>query len=146
MLMTGFVRQSLHPGELSLESQDRWTRVLYPVGLFVLTGTAILLGIWGWEGARTIGIWWVSIVTLLLAGGTTALALRVLPRLGLPSLSNQWIRILRLEWLYKTVSWVYDRFHSLANLVTNSLEGEGGVLWSLLLLVLVVSILSTLGR
>ena len=146
LLMAGFVRHTLHPGETSLESQARWTKVLYPIGLFLLPGTAILLGLWGWGGAYTIGIWWASLITLFLAAGFSALALIFLPRLALRNLSTQWIRIFRLDWLFRILSALYRFFHEIADIITSSLEGEGGLLWSLLILALILSVLSTWGR
>ena len=146
LLMAGFVRHALHPGETSLESQARWTKVLYPIGLFLLPGTAILLGLWGWGGAYTIGIWWASLITLFLAAGFSALALIFLPRLALRNQSTQWIRIFRLDWLFRIFSALYRIFHEIANIITSSLEGEGGLLWSLLILALILSVLSTWGR
>ncbi len=146
LLMAGFIRHALHPGETSLESQERWVKVLYPTGLSLLAAIAILLGLWGWEGARSLGQWWAAIVANILAAGFTALALTVLVRLAPLGSSIQWTRIFRLEWVYKTLAAIYDFFRRIADMITSSLEGEGGLLWSLLLLALILSVLSTQGR
>ncbi|HEY5159269.1 MAG TPA: hypothetical protein VII93_15005, partial [Anaerolineales bacterium] len=146
LLMAGVVRHALHPGETSLESQAIWTKVLYPTGLFMLAGTAVLLGFWGWIGSQVIGFWWVSLVALALAATFSALALTLLPRLALPNISTQWTRIFRLEWFLKILLALYHFFHRIADMITSSLEGEGGLLWSLTLLALILSILSTWGR
>lgn len=146
LMMAGFIRHALHPGETSLESRDRWTKVLYPTGLFLLAALAILLGLWGWEGAHSLGEWWAAIIALLLAAGFTVLALTVLVRLGPASSSSQWTRIFRLERLYRTLTAIYDFFRRIADIITSSLEGEGGLLWSLLLLALILSVLSTRGQ
>ncbi len=146
LLMAGFIRHALHPGETSLESQERWVKVLYPTGLSLLAGIAILLGLWGWDGARSLGLWWAAIIVNVLAGGFTALALTVLVRLVPAGGSTQWTRIFRLERLYKTLTAIYDFFRRIADMITSSLEGEGGLLWSLLLLALILSVLSTQGR
>ena len=146
LLMAGFIRHALHPGETSLESQERWTKVLYPTGLFLLAAIAILLGLWGWEGARNLGLWWAAIIANVLAAGFTALALPILIRIVPASSSSQWTRIFRLEWLYNTLTTIYKLFGRIANIITSSLEGEGGLLWSLLLLALILSVLSTRGR
>jgi hypothetical protein len=146
LLMAGVVRHALHPGETSFESQAIWTKALYPTGLFMLTGTAVLLGFWGWIGSKVIGFWWVSIVSLTLAAAFSTLALTLLPRLALPNISTQWNRIFRLEWLLQILSALYHFFHRIADMITSSLEGEGGVLWSLTLLALILSVLSTWGH
>jgi len=146
LLMAGFIRHAFHPGETSLESQERWTKVLYPTGLFLLAAIAILLGLWGWDGARSLGEWWAAIIANVLTAGFTALALTVLVRLVPASSSNRWTRIFRLERVYHTLTALYDFFRRIANIITSSLEGEGGLLWSLLLLALILSVLSTRGR
>src|SRR5450756_2489496 len=98
--MTGFIRHAFHPPETSLESQERWTKVLYPTGLFLLAAIAILLGLWGWNGARSLGEWWAAVIANVLTAGFTSLALTVLVRLVPASSSNQWTRIFRLERVY----------------------------------------------
>ena len=144
--MAGFIRHALHPGETSLESQERWAKVLYPTGLSLLAGIAILLGLWGWDGAQNIGLWWAAIIASSLAVGLTALALTVLVRLIPANSSSQWTRIFRLERLYNAINSIYNFFRRIADVITTSLEGEGGLLWSLLLLALILSVLSTQGR
>jgi hypothetical protein len=62
------------------------------------------------------------------------------------SSSSQWTRIFRLEGIYNTLAAIYDFFRRITYIITSSLEGEGGLLWSLLLLVLILSVLSTRGR
>ncbi len=143
LLMTGVIRHALHPGETSLESQERWTKFLYPNGLFLLAGIMLLLGIWGWNGAQRIGLVWAAIVADFLAAGFTALALTVMIRLAPLSTTSQWTRIFRLDWVYNTLAAVYEFFYRIAEIITSSLEGEGGLLWSLLLLALLLSIFST---
>jgi hypothetical protein len=144
--MAGFFRHTLHPGETSLESQEKWVKVIYPTGLLFLMAAAILLGFWGWTGARTIGLWWLAIAVLLLASGFTFLGMKILVRTPPSILSTQWTRIFRLDWLYSLLAGIYNFLHRVADILTGSLEGEGGLLWSFLLLVLILSILSTRGR
>jgi hypothetical protein len=146
LLMAGFIRHALHPGETSLESQERWTKLLYPTGLFLLAGIVILLGLWGWEGAQSIGPWWFAIIANVLAAGVTILALTVLVRLAPASSSNQWTRIFRLERFYDLLTAIYNFFRRITGIITATLEGEGGLLWSLLLLALILSVLSAQGR
>jgi hypothetical protein len=145
LLMAGFIRHALNPGETSLESQERWTKVFYPTGLFILAAISILLGLWGWDGAPIVGQWWAAVVTIGLTAGFTALALTILVRLVPASSSNQWTRIFRLERFYDTLTAIYNFLRGIANIITSSLEGEGGLLWSLLLLALILSVFSTQG-
>jgi hypothetical protein len=103
----------------------------------------VLLGVWGWDGAVRIGKVWPALGANILVAGFTALALTVLVRLKTPGSAGQWSRIFRLEWLYAVVATIYEFFCRIAEVITSSLEGEGGLLWSLLLLALIFSILST---
>jgi hypothetical protein len=146
LLMAGFIRHALHPGETSFESQARWTKVIYPAGLLLPAGVQLLLGIWGWGGARQAGSWWAAVIVLVLAIGFTILSLTVLLRVGLGTGAGPWTEILRLDWISRTIRNIYRSIRQAIDLVTSMLEGEGGILWSLLLLVLILSILSTLNR
>jgi hypothetical protein len=146
LLIAGAIRHTLYPGETNLESQEMWTRFLYPTGLFLLVAIIFLLGLWGWEGAQSLGQLWAAITALFLTAGFTTLSLTILARLVPDSASSQWTRIFHLKWLYNSLSAVYDLFRRIADVITSALEGEGGLLWSLLLLALILSVLSTRGR
>jgi hypothetical protein len=146
LLMNGFIRHTLHPGETSLESQEKWVKVLYPTGLSLLVGMTILLGLWGWEGAHTVGVWLWAVVTILLATGFFLLAIKFRARIFTGNISVQWTEISPIGRLYNLLSSIFGFLERIARIFTTSLEGEGGLLWSLLLLVLIISILSTRGQ
>jgi hypothetical protein len=143
LLLAGYFRHIRHPGDSSFESQERWGRVLYPAGLSLLVLASLLLGIFGWEGAARIGIWWISILGILLASGFSLLIHRWLPLSqdlfppgGKP---KGFISISRL------FPFIFRLLGRVVSLVTFTLEGEGGIFWSILLLVLLLSLLSTGG-
>jgi hypothetical protein len=146
LFIAGFIRHALHPGETSLESQEKWVQAIYPTGLLILGATIVLLGQWGWPGARVIGPWLTGTIAILLAAGFVALGLRVLVRLTPGGDSAQWVRIFRLGWLSAMLGTIYRWLRGLADLITSTLEGEGGLLWSFLLLVLIISVLSPGGQ
>jgi hypothetical protein len=144
LLLAGFIRHALHPGESSLESQQRWVKVIYPLGLFVPLAALLILGVWGWDGAAAIGLWWIAFIVIALAAGMVALTSAILPRLGPGRGSaDQWSDILRLDWLYRIVWTVYRFLGQISRQVTNTLDGDGGILWSFLLLVLLISIFAS---
>lgn len=144
LIMAGYVRHALHPGETSLESQERWVRVLYPAGLFLLASASVLLGLWGWDGARAVGAWQAAIPALVLTGGLVFLALRLFTRTA--RTVTQWSDVVRLDWFYRFIGLVNRTLEGAARLISSTLEGEGGIFWSFLLLVLVLSLLSAGGR
>ena len=146
LLMAGFLRHTLHPGETSLESQEKWAKVLYLAGLLIPATSAIYLGFSGWAGAHTIGLWWLAVVVFLLATGFTVLMLKTPLRVSSSGASGQWTRLFGLDWLYNMLSAIYNFLRRISKIITSSLEGEGGLLWSFLLLVLILSILSSRGQ
>jgi hypothetical protein len=143
LLLAGFFRHSLHPGETSLESQDKWIKLIYPAGLLILLLAALLLGFWGWQGARVIGLGWTALVVLPLSASLIFLAQKFLVRLPPNRLSNQWTQIFRIDLLYSILSVIYNFFRRIAAVIITSIEGDGGLLWSLLLLVLFLTIFTT---
>jgi phosphate starvation-inducible membrane PsiE len=146
LLMTGFLRHTLHPGETSLESQEKWVKIIYPGGLSLLVGMTILLGLWGWDGVRALGVWWWAIAVLLLAAGFFLLSIKFPARIFTGNISVQWTEISPIGRLYSFIFSIYEFLERIARIITSYLEGEGGLLWSLLLLVLIISILSTQGQ
>jgi len=146
LLLAGFVRHALHPGETSFESQARWAKIIYPVGLILPVAGLVVLGVGGWSGSQKLGLVWAGPTVVALSIGLAVLALRVLVhRAPLPA-ANRWTEIFRLDWLYRLVAGIYRFFAAIAGLITALLEGEGGILWSLLLMVLILSILFMSGR
>jgi hypothetical protein len=146
LLIAGFIRHALHPGETSLESKERWTKVLYPIGLIILPAISILLGLWGWEGARNIGQIRAAITAIVMAVGFIWLSRTVLVRRSPTSGSSKWTRFTSLKWVYNGFTAVYSFFWKITYIFTSTFEGEGGLLWSFLLLALLLSIFSTLSR
>jgi hypothetical protein len=54
--------------------------------------------------------------------------------------------IFRLDWLYISFGFLFRVFQSLFQVLTNLLEGEGGVLWVFVLLALLLSLLSGINK
>jgi hypothetical protein len=146
LMLAGFIRHALHPGEVSLESQPRWARGLYLCGLIWLILIQILTGLWGWEGAAVVGVWWAALISLGMAVGLLLLAIRFLGRVAPSRSSGRWADILRLNWLYRLLWSLFRLAERLSTALTGALEGEGGILWSLLLLVLLLSLFTGGGR
>jgi hypothetical protein len=146
LFMAGFIRHGLHPGEASLESQERWVQAIYPAGLLIPSAVLVLLGLWGWPGAGMIGSWLVGGIVILLAAGLVALTGRLLAQRMPAGDSAQWIHLFRLGWFLRLLDRLFGWLRRLADLITSTLEGEGGLLWSFLLLVLIISVLSTGGQ
>lgn len=146
LLMAGIIKHSLHPGETAFESLPRWAKVFYPLGMGLLALIVILLGVWGWDGSATIGRWYASLPGVFLAIGAAWLAVRRSrgsARAAARPLN--WLNLSRLGWLYNWLWSVYRFFGRVSNTLAAQLEGESGILWSLVILVLLVSLVVQAG-
>jgi hypothetical protein len=164
MVQLGFLRHALRPGD-TLETMERWIHLAYQFGIMILFSASILLGLIGWEGSLTPGVWWASVLAFFLCCGIGFLARKrqfmlqsavstvaVSTAAGRGSGQavrtggNRWITsfysVLRLDWLYRFLSGVYRGLARVIVSFTTILEGDGGVLWTLLLLALFVTLLS----
>jgi hypothetical protein len=152
LLVLGYVRHAFRQGD-PISTSQRWAAFIYPLGLFLIALMDIVIGVWGWPGSRTTGIWWMGVIT----AGTLGLAglifwrwKEVSARLRLPSV--RWLvpilgkivgfidDMLRLDWLYRLFWLVFGAAGRLLDAMTAILEGDGGVLWALVLLALLVSL------
>jgi hypothetical protein len=144
LLVTGFIRHTLRPAApVPLEAQPIWAKNVYPFGIGAMLLTLTTLGLLGWDGARLLG----SLPAGLTAGALTAGLFWLTPRL-------RWLNPVRAHWAQpeEPSSPIDSAYAYLWNLYTQAgraltavaamLEGEGGILWALLFLVLFLSILA----
>jgi len=152
LLIVGYVRHALRAGD-AMESLDRWIQIVYPLGLMLVAGTLWLVGVFGWPGSLTIGVWWGSLSSAVLATGGW-LWLRFSSRIRITQAKPPgWFVLLiqqsrdglaaffRLEWAYQLFGLIFQLVQRIVQLITTILEGDGGVLWVLLLLALLVSLI-----
>jgi hypothetical protein len=152
LLVLGYARHAFRQGD-PISTSERWAAVIYPIGLLLIALMDIVIGIWGWPGSRTTGIWWMGVVTACVLGLAVLIYWRRLEfsaRLRLPAV--KWLtpilqmvlgfigEMLRLDWLYRFFWLVFGAIGRLLGAATAILEGDGGVLWALLLLALLVSL------
>jgi len=145
LLVAGYLRHILRPAKTSFSELPSWAQAAYPVGLLLLCVTALLLGLWGWPGAFQLGAWVVSISLVVLAGLAILVVIRF-QRLGVfeapASVEARPSRFVALQDQMAGLFWsLYRNLGRLFSFAANLLEGDGGLLWTLLLLVLFVSLL-----
>jgi len=58
ILLAGYVRHVLRERP-SLVNKENWVQVIYPIGLVIFPITHIMVGLFGWENSKTIGVWWL---------------------------------------------------------------------------------------
>jgi hypothetical protein len=154
MMLVGYVRYALRPDK-SFSTLDRWVQVVYPVGLMIPLITHWLVVAFGMGATLQMGTWWAGIAVLALAAvGVTFLLL--LRRRRVESTAG-WLSILfsrlrnpmgaffRLNWLYSLIRLGYLLAREVVDFFTGILEGQGGVLWVLLLLTLLISLIGAGG-
>ncbi len=138
-LLTGFVRHALRSAlRTSLQSQPAWGRSMYPAGIGLLLLLLLALGFVGWDGALQLG----SLVPAVAAAVLTAVLLWAVPRLRfLNPLPAHWLQPTSGSWFDRTLNGLlglYRWFARLSQTVSDVLEGDAGLMWTLLFLVLFI--------
>ncbi|HEX8992622.1 MAG TPA: hypothetical protein VF784_13170 [Anaerolineales bacterium] len=138
-LVAGFVRHTLRPAaRTSLQTQPAWARSVYPAGIGLLLVMSLLLGLWGWDGALQVGTLASSIAATVLTVGLVW----AVPRLPvLNPVPAHWLKPTspsRLEAIFKGLLGIYSGLGRASQTITDVLEGEAGLLWTLLFLVLFI--------
>jgi hypothetical protein len=146
ILLSGYIRHILRGvlSEIDENSQhiERWVWVLYPLGVILIVLAHLLLG-WfllpDMQGLPLVA-WLIGPFTLLVAALILFIAWRypqpfpALNRITKTSLSN---RLFSLEWLYNFLWQAYRTASRVVALFSVILEGEGGILWALVLFALI---------
>ena len=152
LLLLGYLRFAVRAGD-SLRDMERWVQVVYPFGLGLLVAAQWMVGTIGWAGALTVGVWWAALATgvgLAVAGGLWLLLIRV--ELGASGPIKWYItsarrvggfvsQVFSLGWLYTLLWSVYRLLEQAIHVLTDILEGTGGVMWVFVLLALFASLL-----
>lgn len=155
-LVWGYFRHAFQPRD-ELHRMERWIHTVYPTGLLLLIAGHWVIGIFGWQGSLSLGVWWASAAATLIAGIGIFLAFFLPRKIGLEAINIEWVRVfgrqaggmlgdfLRLNWLFRFFAWSYGLLQNIVQLMAAVFEGDGGVLWSLVMLALLISLISTGG-
>ncbi len=140
MLIAGFIRHSQRTTtRTSNEEQPIWAKNVYPIGISLLLLMIVLLGLFGWNGSLRLGNLFVGLPVFLLALGLLSLT----PRLRiLNPVRAHWVRPANaswFDWIYQFVWNLYRQLRRVSDGISNVLEGEGGIIWTLLFLILFIS-------
>lgn len=152
ILLFGLLRHFVASDDTYIDLEG-WVRIVYPTGLLMLVLSHWLIGTWGWHGSYSAGLWWINLFQLVLV----SLGLYLVNRYKLISDNKEialgWLTVLNnnlgiplskflgLNWLYSILMFVYRLLQRVVFIFTTVLEGEGGVLWALLLLTLLISLI-----
>ena len=142
LIIAGFIRHALRPsGRDTLDAQPRWALAAYPTGIILLLASQLVLGFIGWDGALQIGAWIQAIIVSLLTFGLVWAT----PRFRiLNPIRAHWVNTTasRTDSIYSGVWSLYRVFGRISKTINITLEGEGGIMWTLLFLVIFVSLLT----
>ncbi|NWF63534.1 MAG: hypothetical protein HXY38_04430 [Chloroflexi bacterium] len=140
LLAAGFIRHGLRTNNAeSLDDQPGWAKAVYPAGIIVLLVTQILLGWIGWDGAFKIGTILPAISASILTVGLVWATRRF--RIFNPVRAH-WVTSAGINRLYQGLWSLYRGLARLGLGITQALEGEGGIMWTLLFLALFISIVA----
>jgi hypothetical protein len=150
MLSLGYARYLLRAPESPLAEMPRWVQAAYPAGFAPLVLTALIGGVWGWEGSLqlgNLGFAAASIFVLALLSLAYFRFRQVLqPVSQLQQTGEQFIsrasRFLNLQDALAGALWaLYRWLGRLVSYFSQLLEGDGGLLWTFIFLILLISIL-----
>lgn len=139
-LLIGYINHVLRPGD-NLDQTQRWVGLLYALGLSILLVTQYLVG-YLLPRPEFGAAWWggsvVVFTAIFLTVGFLFLSRRGFshPHQRLSTLVN----VFSLEWLFRLGWWVFGRVERMMSLISQILEGEGGLLWVLILVGLLITL------
>ncbi len=120
---------------------EPWSIALYRLAFLGLIGTSILIGYGGWgkilEAASTNlsavsreGVEYFAGLGLLMSSLAVVFLSRFkfLPRFHLPA---RFVSLFSMEWAYRAFQWGFRQIGNWFNQIEAVLEGEGGILWAI---------------
>jgi heme/copper-type cytochrome/quinol oxidase subunit 4 len=140
VLVAGYFRHMMRESE-PLTGVEPWVKAVYIIGLGLLPVNHYLTSYFGPEIAAQGNppIWPLAIT----AGAAAIGAALYWRRVRIPGIVfDQLDKVFSLRWISQVFGWMDRVVQQLARMITLLLEGEGGVLWALVFLVILVSVLS----
>lgn len=151
IMMAGYLRHMIK-FQSDEREMERWFYVVYPAGLVLLALSQWFIAVSGGAGPLTSGVWWASGSSVLIAVlGSVGLRFWS-PGITLDAGRISWLTALggrvrkffnnlfSLTWLYQIVRVLYGVVQSILGFGIEILEGDAGILWTLLLLTLLISL------
>lgn len=142
LLIAGYIRHTMRPAKFSLQRWPIWAQNLYPAGILLPLIVLVVLGFWGWPGALRIGVWPAALSVMILTGVTVW----TWPRLKIAPARVHWVKLAGipwLDWFYQALGGLYNAVGALTRSFSSLLEGDGGILWMLLFLIIFISLLTS---
>ena len=157
LLVTGYVR-FIMKSDSSVTGLEKFARITFPLGLVVLIQTLLLLNWVGWPGVLTVGNLWGSLGSLAIVVAEVLISWRLnwqMPETSLIEklpfyrlvilLINLLRKIMSFAWLWALLERFFRWLGNIGDFIHQILEGDGGVLWSLVFMVIVAIIFLSVG-
>jgi hypothetical protein len=146
MFLLGFIKNTFNENE-KFGNLDVWYQAAYLTGLFLpllSIGAIIINSVTSL--ADEFQYWWVGGLTSIFASAFYILLrkdYKVFNEIQIFSEARSiWLwEILKFEWLFKAIRLIEENIEKIINGFSGLLEGEGGILWSLVLLLLLLTVL-----
>ena len=153
LLLMGYLRHILRPaGEV--KGLESWAKIVYPAGLGGLVVIGWVIALFGQAGGLAMGVWWAAVLAVVLAGGGWWLMSRTGAReeaaegegwfAVVAKPVGHWVGVVfGLNWLYRSLYVFYRLLQRMVKFFSLLLEGQGGMLWALLLLALLGTLIAS---
>lgn len=139
-LLLGFARHMFEPGD-ALQGAERWVWVVYPAGLILLPLTHFGFGFWSLPALADVPLAGWLVGPLIVALAVPGFWLRDRERQLTSRFLARVRSILSFSWLYAALISLYHLLERFMRFVTLVLEGQGGILWALLWVVLLFALI-----
>jgi hypothetical protein len=143
LLIVGFIRFALAPHDSLTDTQPQGAQSVYPVAFIIMFLVVLLLGVWGWEGAGQVGAWVPGLVAAVFSVALTVglLRLQTLIPASLPEVEPARTAMRGIGTWLGIVFWgIYRLARQASFVLSQALEGDGGMLWAFVLLTLVINL------
>jgi hypothetical protein len=142
LLLAGYARHALQPGP-SLLGVERWIWLIYPLGLLLLPLTHFLIGWWILDSPSgfPVLVWILGFVALGLAALLIFIGYKFWDYTS--SIHDLLREFLSLNWFYRFLWFTYRYLRRFSAFITSIFEGEGGILWAFLILILLLSVIAS---
>ena len=146
-LLAGLAYQALQPtAEQPHQTGILSLRGVQLVGVLLPLASALLLGFWSWPGAFQLGAPAAGLIAL---AGTAGLSVAKQRLTGLSPIASEWIPQVDsrpLSAVRREATAIQGGLRRMLTAISRTIEGEAGILWSLMILVLFVSLIIDRGR
>ena len=147
LFIVGYIKRAFDQNEKFYEL-ERWYQVAYLIGLFTpfLSAAAIIF-----FSRTSISVefqyWWIGLVVLMIGVLGYLYSGKTIIKNNSAKLISQersivFLRLLTFDWLFNIFSFLESKVRGFVNGFSGLMEGEGGIMWALVLLILIFTMLT----